>query len=103
MVMGDSLKPPPGPARTTAYSKHVTFRETTPMLRTIFAIGLFAVLGLFALKLVFGVFSVLFVVFGGLLAFAIKIAIIGLIIYVIIRIVSPGTARKMRNWGEPGV
>jgi hypothetical protein len=72
------------------------------MLRTIFAIGLFAVLGLFALKLVFGVFSVMFVLFGGLLAFAIKIAIIGLIIYVIIRIFSPGTARKMRNWGEPG-
>jgi hypothetical protein len=72
------------------------------MLRTIFAIGLFAVLGLFALKLVFGVFSVLFVLLGGLIAFAIKIAIIGLIIYVIIRIFSPGTARKMRNWGEPG-
>jgi hypothetical protein len=72
------------------------------MLRTIFAIGLFAVLGLFALKLVFGIFGVLFVLLGGLLGFAIKIAIIGLIIYVLIRIFSPATARKMRNWGEPG-
>jgi hypothetical protein len=72
------------------------------MLRTIFAIGLFAVLGLFALKLVFGIFGVLFVLLGGLLGFAIKIAIIGLIIYIIIRIFSPATARKMRNWGEPG-
>jgi hypothetical protein len=71
------------------------------MLRTIFAIGLFAVLGLFALKVVFGIFGVLFVLLGGLLAFAIKIAIIGLIIYIIIRLVSPGTARKMRNWGDP--
>jgi hypothetical protein len=71
------------------------------MLRTIFAIGLFAVLGLFALKLVFGIFGVLFVLLGGLLAFAIKIAVIGLIIYVIIRIFSPDTARKMRNWGDP--
>lgn len=70
------------------------------MLRTIFAIGLFAVLGLFALRLVFGVFGVVFGLFAGLLFFAVKIAIIGLIIYVVIRIVSPGTARKMRSWGE---
>ena len=72
------------------------------MLRTIFAIGLFAVLGLFALKLVFGVFGVLFGLLGGLLFFAIRIAVIGLIIYVIIRIFSPDTARKMRNWGNTG-
>ena len=70
------------------------------MLRTIFAIGLFAVLGLFALRLVFGIFGFLFGIFGGLLAFAFKIAIIGLIIYAIIRIFSPDTAKKMRNWGE---
>ena len=70
------------------------------MLRTIFAIGLFAVLGLFALKLVFGIFGVLFGLLGGLLFFAIRIAIIGLIIYVIIRIFSPGTAKKMRDWGD---
>ena len=70
------------------------------MIRTIFAIGLFAVLGLFALRVVFGVFGVVFGLFAGLLFFAVKIAIIGLIIYVIIRIFSPGTARKMRGWGE---
>jgi len=70
------------------------------MLRTIFAIGLFAVLGLFALKLVFGVFGVLFGLLGGLMFFAIRIAIIGLIIYVIIRIFSPDTAKKLRDWGD---
>jgi hypothetical protein len=70
------------------------------MLRTIFAIGLFAVLGLFALRLAFGVFGFLFSLLGGLIFFAVKIAIIGLIIYVIVRIFSPATARKMRNWGE---
>jgi hypothetical protein len=70
------------------------------MLRTIFAIGLFALLGLFALRMVFGIFGFIFVLFGGLLAFAFKVAIIGLIIYVVIRIFSPDTARKMRNWGE---
>ena len=70
------------------------------MLRTIFAIGLFAVLGLFALRLVFGIFGFVFGILGGLLWFAVKIAIIGLIIYIVIRIFSPDTARKMRNWGE---
>ena len=70
------------------------------MLRTIFTIGLFAVLGLFVLKLVFGVFGVLFGLLAGLLFFAIRIAVIGLIIYIVIRIFSPDTARKMRNWGE---
>lgn len=70
------------------------------MLRTIFAIGLFAVLGVFALRLVFGIFGFVFSIFGGLLAFAFKVAIIGLIIYAIIRIFSPDTARKMRNWGD---
>jgi hypothetical protein len=73
------------------------------MLRTIFAIGLFAVLGLFALKIVFGVFGVLFGLLGGLLFFAVRIAIIGLIIYVIVRIFSPGTAKKLRDWGGDGV
>ena len=70
------------------------------MLRTIFAIGLFAVLGLFALRLVFGVFGVVFGLFAGLLFFAVKIAIIGLIIYVVIRIVSPGTAEENARLGE---
>jgi hypothetical protein len=69
------------------------------MIRTIFAIGLFAVLGLFALRLLFGVFGVVFGLFAGLLFFAVKIAVIGLIIYVVIRIVSPDTARKLRGWG----
>jgi len=70
------------------------------MLRTIFTIGLFAVLGLFALKLVFGVFGMLFGLLGGLLYFAIRIAILGLIIYVVIRVVSPATARRLRHWGD---
>jgi len=70
------------------------------MIRTIFAIGLFAVLGLFALRLLFGVFGVVFGLFAGLLFFAVKIAIVGLIIYIVIRIVSPDTARKLRGWGD---
>ena len=67
------------------------------MLRTIFTIGLFALLGLFALKLAFGVFGTLLGLFGWLLVLAIKIAIIGAVIYFVIRIVSPDTARRMRE------
>lgn len=67
------------------------------MLRTIFTIGLFALLGLFALKIVFGIMAGLFGVFFLLLGVAIKIAIIGGAVYLVIRIVSPSTAKQLRN------
>ena len=67
------------------------------MLRTIFTIGLFALLGLFALKLVFGLMGPLFMLFIGLLVLSVKIAAIGLLIYFVIRIASPDTARRMRE------
>ena len=67
------------------------------MLRTIFSIGLFAVLGLIALKFIFGIFSLAVGVFVGLLFWAIKLALIGLVIYFIIRIVSPATAQRLRE------
>jgi hypothetical protein len=70
------------------------------MIRTVFTIGLFAVLGLFALRLVFGILPWVFGILGGLLGFALKILIIGLIIYAVIRIFSPDTAKRMRNWGS---
>jgi hypothetical protein len=67
------------------------------MLRTIFSIGLFAVLGLVALKLIFGIFSIAVGLFVGLLFIALKIALVGLAIYFIIRIVSPDTAARLRG------
>ena len=67
------------------------------MLRTIFMIGLFALGGLFLLKLVFGLFFVGFGLLGWLLGFAIKAAIIGALIYLVIRIFSPDTARRLRE------
>ena len=71
------------------------------MFRTIFTIGLFAVAGLFVLKLVFGVFGGLFGLLLFLLAAAVKIAIVGALIYLVIRIFSPDTARRMREkWGN---
>lgn len=72
------------------------------MLRTVFMIGLFALLGLFALKLAFGLFGVLFSILLVLMWWAIKIAIIGLLIYFVIRLVSPDTASKLRSrWTGP--
>lgn len=67
------------------------------MLRTILSIGLFAVLGLVALKFVFGIFGALFGIFLWLLFLAVKIALIGVVIYFILRIVSPETARRLRE------
>lgn len=67
------------------------------MLRTIFMIGLFALAGLFVLKLVFGLFGVLLGVFGVLLALAIKVAVVGALVYLAIRIFSPDTARRLRD------
>lgn len=72
------------------------------MFRTIFSIGLFAVLGLVALKFLFGIFGFAVGLFLWLLVAAIKVAIVGLVIYFIIRIVSPETARKLRErWAGP--
>ena len=73
------------------------------MFRTIFMIGLFAIAGLFVLKLVFGLFGVMLGVFGGLLGLAIKVAIVGALIYLVIRIFSPDTARRLREkWSGRG-
>ena len=73
------------------------------MFRTIFMIGLFVIGGLFLLKLLFGVFAVTLGLFGWLFAMAIKIAIVGALIYLVIRIFSPDTARRMRErWSGDG-
>lgn len=71
------------------------------MLRTVLTIGAFAVLGLLVLKLAFGVLGPLLGLFFFLVGLALKIAILGLVIYLVIRVVSPETARKLReraNW-----
>ena len=74
------------------------------MLRTIFMLGLFALAGLFVLKLFFGVFGGLLGLFAGLLGLAIKIAIVGGLIYLVIRIFSPDTAQRLREkWSGNGV
>jgi hypothetical protein len=72
-------------------------REKALMLRAIFTIGLFAVLGLVALKVVFGVLAGLLGLFFWMVTIAAKIALFGLAAYLIVRVVSPGTARRLRD------
>ena len=64
------------------------------MLRTIFMIGLFALVGLFLLNVVFGILVPLL---GALIGLAIKILVIGAVLYVLIRVFSPDTARRLRE------
>jgi hypothetical protein len=72
------------------------------MFRTIFSIGLFAILGLIALKFLFGIFGFALGLFFLVAGMAIKVAIVLLVVYFIIRIVSPETARKLRGrWAGP--
>ena len=70
------------------------------MLRTIFAVGIMALLGLFLLSQFHGIFGFLIGFLMWMLALAVRIAVLGLIVYFVIRIVSPDTARRMRErWG----
>ncbi len=73
------------------------------MLRTVFTIGLFAVLGVMALKLAFGALGVAFGLFLWVAGLALRIALVGLVIYGIVRLVSPETARRWRERFSSGV
>lgn len=74
------------------------------MLRTIFMIGLAAMLGLFAISFVFKILGGLLGLTMALAVVAIKVALIGGAIYLGIRILSPGTARKLRaKWDGTNV
>lgn len=67
------------------------------MLKTLFSIGIMTMVGVFALKLAFGLFTGLLTLFMVLFWWAIKILLIGLVIYFVIRLISPSTARRMTD------
>ena len=74
------------------------------MLRTIFLTGLFAVLGFMLLSFVFKIAVGLFAVMIGLLFIALKLAAIGFVIYLLVRIFAPDTARRMKErWSGSGI
>ncbi len=67
------------------------------MLRTIFGIGLFALAGLFLLKLLFGIVFLGLGLFGLLFGLALKVLLIGGGLYLVVRVFSPDTARRLRD------
>lgn len=67
------------------------------MLRTLFSIGAMAILGLLAMRLVFGILGGVVGLFMGLAFLALKIVVIGAVAYVVIAIVSPKSARRLRE------
>lgn len=67
------------------------------MLRSILAIGLLALLGLVALKVVFGLVGFAFGLLGLLLRIAIPVLLFAGIGYLALRILAPETAKRMRD------
>lgn len=66
------------------------------MFRTILAVGALTLAGLVLLRFTFGILGGLMGLFLFVLALAVKIALVGLAIYFIIRVLSPETARRLR-------
>lgn len=67
------------------------------MLRTVFTIGILALVGLFALKLVFGILGGLFGLFFALLGLAIPVLVLGGLIYLAMLVFAPETAREVKE------
>ena len=67
------------------------------MLRAIFMIGLIAMLGLFAVGMVFKLFGGVLALTFFLVGIALKVVIVGGLLYFGIRVLSPGTAQRLRE------
>jgi hypothetical protein len=67
------------------------------MLRTLFTIGVMAILGLFVMRIVFGILGGVLGLFIGLAFLALKIVLIGAVAYGVIAIVSPRSAKRLRD------
>ena len=67
------------------------------MLRAIFMIGLFAMLGLFAVGMVFKLFGGLVGLTVFIVGLAIKVCLVGGLLYLGIRVLSPDTAARLRE------
>ncbi|MCX5764100.1 MAG: hypothetical protein NTU67_05645 [Gemmatimonadetes bacterium] len=67
------------------------------MLRTLFTVGIMAVVGLCVLRLAFGLFGVVLGLFFSIVWIALRLLVVGAIVYFVIRVVSPSTARELRE------
>jgi hypothetical protein len=71
--------------------------EDSPMLRTLFSVGVMALLGLFVLRFAFGIFAFGLGLFGVLFFVALKILCLGAVAYFAIRVISPSSAKALRD------
>lgn len=67
------------------------------MLKNLFTIGLIALLGLVALRVVFGLLGPLVGLLLWVAGLAIQLALVGAVIYGVVRIVSPETAKRLTS------
>ncbi len=63
------------------------------MLRTIVGYAVLAVVGILALKLLFGLLSIAFSLFWALL----WLALLGFIFYLVLKVISPSTAARVKD------
>ncbi|MBE0591046.1 MAG: hypothetical protein IH616_01440 [Gemmatimonadales bacterium] len=63
------------------------------MLRTILGYAVLAVVGIVALKLIFGLLSIAFSLFWAVL----WLALLGFVFYLILKVVSPSTAQRVKD------
>jgi hypothetical protein len=63
------------------------------MIRTILGYAVLAIVGLVALKLVFGLLSIAFTLFWA----ALWLAVLGFIFYLVLKVISPRTAERVRE------
>ena len=71
--------------------------EDRPVLKTIFSIGLMAIVGLIVLKFAFGILGGVLALFLALAFLAVYILLVGAVAYLALRVVAPDTARRLRN------
>lgn len=67
------------------------------MLRTLFITGLLALAGLVALRLAFGLLGPVVSLLFWLLGFALRVFVVGAVVYLLLRVLSPATARRLRE------
>ncbi len=67
------------------------------MLRTLLTIGVIALAGLFAIKVVFGLLGPLVGLLLWLLGLALKVTLVGAVAYGVLRLISPDTARRLTD------
>jgi hypothetical protein len=79
----------------------VTPSESFSMLRTILMLGLLVIAGMFAAGLIFSVLGGLVGLVIWVAILAVKVAIVGGLLYVGIRVFSPNTAQRLKSrWAE---